>query len=94
MIRLCVHVACEDVHIILCIEYFNIQKVLKMWWRHTHEMLERERNTKSNWYYYKVNSFLAESNVLFDESFILHKFMHLCMIRFDVRTSMAKEGEE
>lgn len=32
--------------------------------------------------YYKVNSFLVESNALFDESFILPKFLHSCMIRF------------
>ena len=37
----------------------------------------------------QVNSLLTESDVLLDENFILHKSMHLCMIRFEEETSMA-----
>jgi hypothetical protein len=44
--------------------------------------------------YYKVNSFLVESNALFDRNFILPKFVHSCMDRFHGRTSKAREGEK
>ena len=47
----------------------------------------------------QVNSLLTESEVLFDESFILPKSMHLCMIRFINNTSIGggdelPQGEE
>jgi hypothetical protein len=37
----------------------------------------------------QVNSLLIEPDVLFNESFILPKSMHLCMIRFVDNTSIA-----
>ena len=40
-----------------------------------------------------MNSLLTESDVLIDENFILPKSMHLCMIRFEEETSMAR-GEQ
>ena len=42
----------------------------------------------------QVNSILVESSNIIDESFILPKSMHLCMIRFIDNTSIAcGEGE-
>ena len=41
---------------------------------------------------YQVNSFLIEPDVLLKENFILHKSMHLCMIRFIDNTSVARGG--
>jgi hypothetical protein len=41
----------------------------------------------------QVNSLLIETDVLFNESFILPKFMHLCMIRFVDNTSIARGGD-
>jgi hypothetical protein len=38
----------------------------------------------------QVNSLLIEPDVLFNESFILPKSMHLCMIRFVDNTSIAR----
>jgi hypothetical protein len=40
-----------------------------------------------------VNSLLIEPDVLFNESFILPKFVHLCMIRFVDNTSIARGGD-
>ena len=42
----------------------------------------------------QVNSLLIEYNVCDYENFILPKSMHLCMIRFEEETSMARGGEE
>ena len=42
----------------------------------------------------QVNSLLIESDVLIDESFILPKSMHLCMIRFEDDSSLARGGGE
>jgi hypothetical protein len=39
-----------------------------------------------------VNSLLIKPDVLFNESFILPKSMHLCMIRFVDSTSIARGG--
>ena len=44
--------------------------------------------------HYKVNSFLVESNALFDVNFILPKFMHSCMIRYEEGASITRGGEE
>jgi hypothetical protein len=44
--------------------------------------------------YYKVNSFLVDSNAWIYENVILPKSMHLCMIWFEGETSIAREGEE
>jgi hypothetical protein len=44
--------------------------------------------------YYKVNSFLVDSNALIYENVILPKPMHWCMIRFDGETSIARERRE
>jgi hypothetical protein len=41
----------------------------------------------------QVNSLLIEPDVLFNESFILPKSMHLCMIRFVDNTSIARGGD-
>jgi hypothetical protein len=41
----------------------------------------------------QVNSLLIESDVLFNESFILPKSMHLCMIMFVDNTSIAQGGD-
>jgi hypothetical protein len=41
-----------------------------------------------------VNSLLIESDVLFNENFILPNAMHLCMIRFVDNTSVARGGGE
>jgi hypothetical protein len=41
----------------------------------------------------QVNSLLIEPDVLFNESFILPKSMHLCMIRFVDNTSIAQGGD-
>jgi hypothetical protein len=41
----------------------------------------------------QVNSLLIEPDVLFNESFILPKSMHLCMIRFVDKTSIARGGD-
>jgi hypothetical protein len=40
-----------------------------------------------------VNSLFIEPDVLFNESFILPKSMHLCMIRFVDNTSIAQGGD-
>jgi hypothetical protein len=40
-----------------------------------------------------VNSLLIEPDVLFNESFILPKSMHLCMVRFVDNTSIARGGD-
>lgn len=42
----------------------------------------------------QVNSLLIESDVFIDESFILPKSMHLCMIRFEDDSSIARGGGE
>ena len=42
----------------------------------------------------QVNSLLTESDVLFNENFILTKSMHLCMIRFEGETSVARGEDE
>lgn len=44
--------------------------------------------------YYEVNSLLAQPDVYYDENFILPKSMHLCMIRFEGATSVARDEEE
>jgi hypothetical protein len=41
----------------------------------------------------QVNSLLIEPDVLFNESFIQPKSMHLCMIRFVENTSIARGGD-
>jgi hypothetical protein len=40
-----------------------------------------------------VNSLLIEPDVLFNDSFILPKSMHLCMISFVDNTSIARAGD-
>jgi hypothetical protein len=42
----------------------------------------------------QVNSLLIKYDILNDESSILPKYMHLCMIMFIDNTSLAHEGEE
>lgn len=42
----------------------------------------------------QVNSLLIGSDVLIDESFILPKSMHLCMIRFEDDSNLARGGGE
>jgi hypothetical protein len=44
--------------------------------------------------YYKMNSFLVDSNAWIYENVILPKPMHLCMIRFDGEASIAWERRE
>lgn len=44
--------------------------------------------------YYKVNSFLVDSNALIYENVILPKSMHLCMIRYEEGASIARGGEK
>jgi hypothetical protein len=41
----------------------------------------------------QVKSLLIETDVLFNESFILPKSMHLCMIKFVDNTSIARGGD-
>jgi hypothetical protein len=41
----------------------------------------------------QVNSLLIELDLLFNESFILPKSMHLCMIKFVDNTSIARGGD-
>lgn len=40
----------------------------------------------------QVNSLLVESDIFINENFILPKSLHLCMIRFDDNTSIARGG--
>ena len=42
----------------------------------------------------QVNLFLAQSDICIDENFILPKSMHVCMIRFEEMTRIARGGEE
>ena len=41
----------------------------------------------------QVNLFLAQTDVCIDENFILPKSLHVCMIRFEGITSIARGGE-
>jgi hypothetical protein len=41
-----------------------------------------------------VNSLLTEYNLFTNENFILHKSLHVCMIRFVVKATMTRGGEE
>ena len=41
----------------------------------------------------QVNLFLAQTDICIDENFILPKSMHVCMIRFEGMTSIARGGE-
>jgi hypothetical protein len=41
-----------------------------------------------------VNSLLIEYNLFTNENFILHKSLHVCMIRFMAEASMTRGGEE
>ena len=40
-----------------------------------------------------MNLFLAQTDICIDENFILPKSMHVCMIRFEGMTSIARGGE-
>ena len=42
----------------------------------------------------QVNSLLVESGIFINENFILPKSLHLCMIRYEGETSIARGGEE
>lgn len=42
----------------------------------------------------QVNSLLVEYNIFTNETFILPKSLHVCMIRFEAEASMARGGEE
>ena len=42
----------------------------------------------------QVNSLLVESGLFVNENFILPKSLHLCMIRFEEETSLARGDEE
>jgi hypothetical protein len=41
-----------------------------------------------------VNSLLVESDIFVNETFILPKSLHLCIIRFEEKTSLARGDEE
>ena len=41
----------------------------------------------------QVNLFLAQTDICIDDNFILPKSMHVCMIRFEGMTSIARGGE-
>ena len=42
----------------------------------------------------QVNSLLVESDICVNENFILPKSLHVCMIRFEEKTSLAHEDED
>jgi hypothetical protein len=44
--------------------------------------------------YHKVNLFLVEHVTLIWKNFILPKSLHVCMIRFEEKTSLARGDEE